>query len=119
MKKTLLGWLGGILSILATISLAKLLGLHLYWPQQWKIILFVPILGLVNVFIGSLLRIFAAPITCLTLGLFGFVVNGIVFYTAGVLTGAKMDLPAAIFGAICMAVISGPINWMLGKNKED
>jgi putative membrane protein len=119
MKKIILGWLGGVLAVMATISIAKLLGLELYWDEQWKIILFIPILGLVNAFIGTLLRIFAAPITCMTLGLFGLVVNGVVFYTAGVLTDANMDLPAAIFGAICMSLISGLINLILGINKED
>ena len=119
MKKILTNWLAGILAILATIWLARLLGLKLFWPEEWKIVLFIPILGLVNAVIGSLLRLFAAPITCLTLGLFGFIINGIVFYTAGVLTGAEMDFWTAVFGAVCMAVISGPLNLMLGNKKED
>lgn len=118
MKKVLIGWFAGIVAVLVTIWLSKSLGLKLEWSHPWQIVVFVPILGIVNAFIGSLLRLFAAPITCLTFGLFGFIINGIVFFVAGVITGAEMSFWTAVFGAVCMGIITGPLNALLG-NKED
>lgn len=118
MKKALVSWLAGVLAVLATVWLAKQLGILLYWPEKWKILIFIPILAIVNAVLGSAMRILTVPLTCLTFGLFHFVVNAIVFYTAGVLTNAKMNFWSAVFGSICVSVLSGIANWMLGNSKE-
>ena len=118
MKKALLSWLAGILAVLATVWLAKQLGILLYWPEKWKILIFIPILAVVNAVLGSIIKLLTVPLTCLTFGLFHFVVNAIVFYTAGVLTDAKINFWSALFGSICVTAFSSVANWLLGNKKE-
>lgn len=73
----------------------------------------------VNTFIAPVLRLFGAPITCLTLGLFSLVINGAVLYlTAWLLQSLDLGRGelhisnwwAAIFGAIALAIVSSIIN---------
>jgi len=52
-------------------------GFHIDGP--WHAVLAAVIFGLVNVFIGTLLRIISFPITILTIGLFSIVINWILF----------------------------------------
>lgn len=69
------------------------------------------IIGLVNVLIKPILILLTLPVTILTLGLFIFVINGLLFYLVGeVLQGFQVEsLLAGILGAILYSVIS----WLL------
>ena len=117
-RRMLLRWLIGIVAVLITIQLARLLGLTLAWIPAWKVIAFIPVLAVANAIIGNLLRFFSAPITCLTLGLFGFVINALVFWIAGTATGAHMTFLSALFGSICMTVIAAPLNHLIKENRS-
>lgn len=71
------------------------------------------VFGLVNVFIGTLLRIIAIPITILTLGLFTIVINWILFaitvwLTPGFrATGVPWPVwESTLAGAIIMMIVS-------------
>ncbi len=109
-KRMLTRWLIGIVAVLIAVWLAKTLRLQLQWPDIWRIVIFVPVLALVNGVLGTLLRFLSVPLTCLTLGLFGFVINAIVFWTAGALTGAQMNFLSALFGSVVVTVISSPLS---------
>jgi len=109
-------WIVGIISVVITVYIVKALGLKLTWPDIWGEVIFVPVLALVNIFIGSILRLFAAPITCITFGLFGFVINAIVFWIAGSATGAKMTFWSALVGSILYSVISMPLSRLIKEN---
>lgn len=69
------------------------------------------VIGLVNVMIKPVLILLTLPVTILTLGLFIFVINGLLFYVVGeVLQGFQVEsLLAGILGAILYSVIS----WLL------
>lgn len=41
------------------------------------LLLFTVILGVVNAFIGPIIRLLSLPITCITLGLFTFIINAV------------------------------------------
>src|SRR2546427_6453024 len=66
------------------------------------------LLGLVNTLIRPLLVLLTLPVTVLTLGLFVFVINGLIFwFVASFVEGFKVaGLWSAFFGAIVYALIS-------------
>ena len=69
------------------------------------------VLGLINALIRPLLVLLTLPVTILTLGLFIFVINGLLFWFAGsFIQGFKVDgFWAGVFGAIVFSIIS----WIL------
>lgn len=113
MGRMLLRWAFGVIAVLVTIRLAHLFGLILDWPSLGSLVIFIPVLALANAVIGSILRLLAMPITCITLGLFSFVINALVFWIAGAATGAKMSFWGALFGSLCMALVSGLLNGLI------
>jgi putative membrane protein len=69
------------------------------------------VLGLVNTLIRPILLVLTLPITFLTLGLFIFVINGLMFWVvADIVPGFQvMSFSAAIVAAFVYSVIS----WLL------
>ncbi len=69
------------------------------------------VIGLANILIKPILTILTLPITILTLGLFIFVINGVLFWGVGhFLQGFEVTtLKAGIIGALAYSVIS----WLL------
>ncbi len=77
------------------------------------------VLGLVNAFIRPLLVILTFPVTLLTLGLFLFVINALMFWlVAEVVHGfAVTGFWAALVGSILYSVITLVTSWLLFKRK--
>jgi putative membrane protein len=75
------------------------------------------VLGLLNAFLRPVLGFLAFPITLLTLGLFSFVLNGIVFMLAASLVRG-FDLNrgclTAIIGSILLSLLNGLIFMIVG-----
>lgn len=69
------------------------------------------VLGLLNVFVRPIIAFFALPITIITLGLFTFVINGIILkICAYLLKDFELDSWfAAIIGAVVMAILQNLI----------
>ena len=76
------------------------------------LILAALVLGIVNALVRPVLFVLTLPITCLTLGLFYLVVNGIAFgLTAWLVPGFRVHgFVPAVLGALCVSVLS----WVLG-----
>jgi putative membrane protein len=70
------------------------------------------VLGIVNALVRPILFVLTLPVTCLTLGGFYLVVNGIAFgLTAWLVPGFRVHgLVPAVLGAFCVSVLS----WVLG-----
>lgn len=66
------------------------------------------VLGLINTLIRPILVLLTLPVTLLTLGLFIFVINGLLFWFVGsFIPGFRVDgFWAAVFGAIVYSLIS-------------
>ena len=66
------------------------------------------VLGLVNAFVRPVLVLLTLPVTILTLGLFIFVLNGLLFWMVGSwLQGFEVaGFWPAVFGAIVFSIIS-------------
>lgn len=79
----------------------------------WTVIILAVIFGLVNMFIGPVLRLISAPITWLTHGLFSVVINWIVFglavwWTRGLVADANgwHSWFTTLVGAVILMIVS-------------
>jgi putative membrane protein len=73
------------------------------------------VLGLVNAVVRPVLVLLTLPVTILTLGLFIFVLNGLLFWLAGNwLQGFEVvGFWAAVFGAILFSLVSWALSALL------
>ncbi len=80
-------------------------------------LLAVVVLGLVNTIVRPLFILLTLPVTLLTLGLFLFVINALMFWFAGdLLSGFRVDgFFAALFGSIVYSLAS----WLLSALVKD
>jgi putative membrane protein len=69
--------------------------------------------GIIGITIKPLIHLFALPITVLTLGLFAFVINALLFWlTAALVPGFEVHgFVAALLGSLILAVVT----WVLHK----
>jgi putative membrane protein len=74
------------------------------------------VLGIVNAFIRPIIELVSAPITCLTLGLFHFVIGALMLYVVSLVPvlGFNIDGPVTAFlGAIVISVVGVVLSWIL------
>jgi putative membrane protein len=73
------------------------------------------VLGILNALVRPVLQFFALPITFLTLGLFYFVINGLMLYwTASLVEGFSVrSFGAAILASIFVSILSLILNSVL------
>lgn len=105
--KLLIAWLLNALALLLVASLVP--GIHL--ADYVTALIAAVIIGLANILIKPILKLITFPITLITLGLFIFVINGLLFYGVGhFLQGFQVaTLKAGIIGAFAYSIIS----WLL------
>lgn len=105
--KLLVTW---ILNALALLAVAYLIP-DINVANIWIALIAAVVIGLANVLIKPILVILTLPITLITLGLFIFVINGVLFWAVGhFLQGFEVrTLLAGIVGAVAYSVIS----WIL------
>ena len=84
---------------------------------DWKTLLLAGVLlGIVNAIIRPVVFFLTLPLTIVTLGLFLFVVNGLMLGLVGwVLPGFTVDgFMSAVLGAIIIGLISWVASWFIG-----
>ncbi len=71
-------------------------------------------LGLVNTIVRPIVRILTFPITILTLGLFGWVINALMLWlVSAIVPGFVVSgFMPALWGALLLGIISGGIHWL-------
>lgn len=113
--KLLLVWLLNALALLAVAYFVP--GIHVAGFAAALVAALV--IGLVNMLIRPILVLLTLPITILTLGLFIFVINGLLFYLVGSwLQGFEVgSLTAGIIGALVYSVLSWLLSALLIDNK--
>jgi putative membrane protein len=114
---------GTIVTAIAFYILTKFLPDFVHYDGALTgLIVIAIIFGIVNGFIGPLVKLLALPLRIMTLGLIGFLINaGLLLVTAAVATAASFDLTvgkfpptllstdtlvSAIVGAIALSVVS-------------
>ncbi len=79
------------------------------------------VLGLINTLIRPVLVLLTLPVTLVTLGLFIFVINGLLFWAVGsFMPGFHVDgFWSGVFGAIVYSLISWALSSLLLPNRID
>ena len=78
------------------------------------------LLGLINAVLRPLLLLLTLPVTLVTLGLFIFVINGLMFWLAGSLIEgfAVSGFWPAVFGSLLYSVISWALSSLLAPGQR-
>ncbi len=104
---------------LLAISYMHAFGIHVDGVGSALIVALV--LGLANAIVRPILLVISCPLIILSLGLFTFVINGLIFYfIEKVVPGFHVPgVWAAIWGAILMSVISWAISLVIREPESD
>lgn len=78
------------------------------------------VFAIVNAVVRPVLLFLSKPITCLTLGLFTFVINALLFWAVGSLNlGFEVDgFIAGLFGSIVFSLISSVVTFFVADKKD-
>jgi putative membrane protein len=114
----------GLLLVWALNAVALLLvpyvipGVHI--ENFYSALVAVLVLGLVNTVVRPIFVLLTLPVTLLTLGLFLFVVNALMFWFVGdILSGFRVDgFVSALFGSIVYSVASWLFSSMIQRKKN-
>lgn len=84
----------------------------------WTALIAALVLGLVNALIRPILVVLTLPVTLVTLGLFIFVINGLLFWLVSRMVDGfyVSGFLAAIGGALLYSIISWALSTLLLKN---
>jgi len=78
------------------------------YDQVSSVLVFGLVLGLLESFLKPILKVITLPLTCLTFGLFAFVLNaGMFALAAAIVPGITANLWGVLVGAVLSTVISG------------
>lgn len=89
----------------------------IYFDTVASLILAAMVLSIINAILRPVLLVLTLPINLMTLGLFTFVVNGLMLKITGFLVPG-MDVGGfwiATFGALILTILSSIINWLIGE----
>lgn len=120
------GYAGAMRLILKWVlsALALLMVTYLYGGVQisgfGSAMIAAAVLALLNVFVRPVLVILTLPVTLVTLGLFLFVVNALIFWMAsGLLPGFHVDgFWAALFGSLLYSIFGVIIEAAIGASRR-
>jgi putative membrane protein len=115
MLRLLIVWLINAVALLALPYLMSSVQVDSFWIA----LLAALVLGLINTFIRPVLLLLTLPATVLTLGLFIFVINGLLFwFGASLISGFHVaGFWSAVGAAILYSVISWALSAILLRNK--
>lgn len=114
--RLLIGWMLSALALLAVAYLVP--GIHV--SSFMSALIAAAVIGLANLLIKPFLLILTLPVTIITLGLFIFVINGLLFWLAGYfLQGFDVKtISAGIIGAIFYSIISWILSTIVTDQKD-
>lgn len=86
----------------------------------WSALIVALVLGLLNTIVRPVLLLLTLPVNILTLGLFTFVINGLILYfVSSIVKGFEVDgLWTAIIGSIVLSLIQWAISALTKPKKS-
>ncbi len=116
MRKFILRWISMAISLIIIARLFDNIYIAGFSTALWA----AAILGLANTIIKPILIIFTLPLNIVTLGLFTFVVNGIILrLSAAMVSGFSVGgLFGAILAAIILSIVNIAITGFLGVSDD-
>ncbi len=106
-----------IYAIAIEIAAAIMPGIRIVRPDLGTVLILGLIFGLVNAFIKPILTLLTCPFVILTLGLFVFVINGVLLLITARLSDGRLivdGLGWAILGGIVMGIVSVILELLVG-----
>ncbi|HVL38560.1 MAG TPA: phage holin family protein [Fimbriimonadaceae bacterium] len=131
MTSLLARWILMAFAVFAASFVTRLLGFNFVAQVEGVgdfliLMLGVAVLAILNVTLGTLLRILTLPLNCMTLGLLSFVINALVLWLAASLRmGFFIDEPggraflAALIASVLISIINGLLNGVVGRSGAD
>jgi len=102
-------WQRLLINTIMLLAMAGLFHQGLYIRSFWTALIAALILGILNNLVKPVLHLLALPLTLLTFGLFGLIVNGVVLWLTAALVGDGFRFTSfgwAIFIAVIMSVVN-------------
>jgi putative membrane protein len=119
--RLLINWVVMIVAVFVAVLVNQALGFKtgsVNGTTDWvTIAIFAAVLGLVNAFIGPILKIISLPLTIMTFGLFSLIINALLFMLASWLVPSFQSggFLAAIVAAIIVSIVSAVLGGMTGN----
>ena len=116
MTSLLLRWLLSALALLAVAYLYPGVRVDSFFAAAMAAL----VLGLVNAVVRPILVLLTLPVTIVTLGLFLFVINALLFwFVAEIIKGfAVQGFLAALIGSILYSLITIVVSWLIGGSRK-
>lgn len=108
-------------AVAIAVTAAILPGINVVNKDILTFLLLGLIFGVVNALIKPIVSFLSCPLVILTLGLFMFVINGIMLMITAALSGGRLvvdGLGWAIIGGIIMGVVNVVLEVVLGMNND-
>lgn len=95
-------------AVVAALATATISGRYFSFDTAESVLLFGVAMGVINAFIKPIVRVLSFPISCLTFGLFAFVINaGLFALGAYVVPGIDITWEGALIGSIIASLAGG------------
>ncbi|MFZ4708498.1 MAG: phage holin family protein [Zwartia sp.] len=109
----LLVWILNAVALLVVAYILPGIVVASFWSAMWAAL----VLGLINMLVKPLFVVLTLPITIVTVGLFLFVINALMFWLAGsILKGFQVNgFWWAVGGALLYSLISGFLTNLINK----
>jgi putative membrane protein len=110
---SLLVWILNAVALLVVAYILPGIAVASFWSAMWAAL----VLGLINMLVKPLFVLLTLPITIVTVGLFLFVINALMFWLAGSLfKGFRVDgFWWAVGGALLYSLISSFLTNLINK----
>jgi putative membrane protein len=117
LKDFLLRWLINTVAVAVASSIVS----RIHYQRGLDLLLASLLLGILNAFARPLLMLVSLPLVILTLGLFTFVINGLLLYWVGLLLRPHFQVEtfgAAFWGALIITIMTLFLNALTGTGKS-
>lgn len=118
LKKFLASW---AINTLAVGLAGLILHNHIHWQRPIYLLAASLLLGILNAILKPIITFVAFPLVFLTLGLFMFVINGLLLYFVGFLLSPHFSVDtfwSAFLGALIISIVSSVLNIMTGTSRS-
>ncbi len=124
MLHILLRWIASAAALFLTVKAGQALHLPFYVAPGLSgvqgLLLMTLVLGIVNAVLRPIVQLLTLPLSCLTFGLFAFVVNAALFWLSGQFVPGfhVAGFLAPLFGSVVMGIVGGALSTLLIPKRE-
>ena len=99
------------INVVTVLIIRELFPDEIAYDTTQTLLIFALVLGLLNAVVRPILQVVTLPITCLTLGLFAFVINAAMFYLSGwIVPGIDITYLGAGIGGVLFGLLTGALD---------